>query len=690
MAARSAPRRCKVPRPGAGERAALDHKQLRLAADTVRFLAADAVEQAKSGHPGAPMGLADVAVVLWSRHLKYDPARPDWPDRDRFVLSVGHASMVQYAMLHLTGYEDVSLDEIKRFRQLGSKTPGHPEHGVTRGVEASTGTLGQGLANAVGMAIAERWLAQHFNRNSHAVVDHHTYVFVGDGDLMEGISHEACSLAGHLGLGKLIVLWDDNRISIDGPTSLTTSDDTRKRFEAYGWHTQAVDGHDVEAIDQAIATAREEGARPSLIACHTHIGFGSPNKQDSESSHGAPLGEDEVRATKQALGWPLEPSFLVPDEASAFMRAAAAARAEARSRWEQSLAAYRATHPELAAEYQSYLAGEIPERWDRDLTPYEAGKMVATRQASGAAVTALAARMPNFIGGSADLSGSNKTQAPGAKPLQREDFSGRYIHFGIRENAMCAVLNGMALHGGLRVFGGTFFIFVDYMRPAIRMSALMRLPLTFVFTHDSIGVGEDGPSHHPIEQLMMLRAIPDLTVIRPADANETLEAWRVALERPGPVALCLTRQKIPVLDRRELAPAEGLQRGAYVLAAVDDPQLLLIATGSEVTLALEAQRLLAEQQIRARVVSMPSWEIFAEQPEAYRHQVLPPSVRARVSVEAGISMGWERYLGELGESVAIDHFSVSAPYQDLLVHFGFTAEKTAEVAVRVLARVTDG
>lgn len=659
----------------------------RLAADTIRVLAMDGVQKANSGHPGMPMGMADATVVLWTKFLKHNPADPTWPDRDRFVLSAGHGSMLLYSLLHLSGY-NLPLEQLQAFRQWGSRTPGHPEHNLTPGVETTTGPLGQGLANAVGLAIAERWLASRFNRPDFEIVHHYTYVIASDGDLMEGISHEACALAGHLGLGKLIVLYDDNGITIDGPTTLSFTEDVLARFAAYGWSTQRVDGHDPEAIEAALHMAQHETRRPSLIACRTHIGFGSPNRQDSNKAHGEPLGVDEVRLTKERLGWPLDEPFYIPTEVRNFMQESGMAGAARQAEWESHLARYAEVYPDLAAAFHSALRGKLPMDWDRDLPTFSLDKPVATRAASGAVLNAIAPKLPILLGGSADLTPSNNTLPKGENYLTREDFSGRYIHFGVREHGMGGILNGLALHGGVRPYGGTFLVFSDYMRPAIRLAALMGLPVIFIFTHDSIGLGEDGPTHQPIEHLTSLRAIPNLNVFRPADATETVEAWRVALNRRhGPVALILTRQAVPVIDRVRYAPATGAARGAYILADPEDPEVILIGTGSEVHLALAAQELLATQDIRARVVSMPCWELFDAQTAEYREEVLPSRIQARVAVEAGTTLAWRRYVGLNGEIVGLDRFGASAPYQILYQQLGLTARAVAEAAQRVLARV---
>jgi transketolase len=658
----------------------------RLCVTTLRVLAADEVEKAKSGHPGLPMGAADMAYVLWTGFLRHNPANPRWPDRDRFVLSAGHGCMLLYALLHLSGY-DLSLDEITRFRQWGSKTPGHPEFGLTPGVETTTGPLGQGFANGVGMAIAEAHLAARFNRPGHTVVDHFTYAIVSDGDLMEGISHEAASLAGHLGLGKLISLYDSNGISIDGPTSLAFTEDVATRFEGYGWHVQRTDGHDMGAVEAALRAAQAEASRPSLIVARTHIGYGSPNRQDTAKAHGEPLGEEEVRLTKERLGWPPELKFHLPDEVLTRFREALARGKAWEADWKTRMAAYERAHPELAAELQRALAGELPEGWDRDLPAFGTASPLATRAASGKVLETLVPRIGSLIGGSADLTGSNNTLAKGQGILEPGRYAGRYIHFGVREHAMGAVLNGLALHGGLRPYGGTFLVFSDYMRPAIRLAALMHQPVVFVFTHDSIGLGEDGPTHQPIEHLWSLRAMPNLVVIRPADANEVTAAWRVALARTsGPTALILTRQALPVLDRARLGPAEGLAHGGYVLAETPTESLdaILIATGSEVHLALDAQRVLAEQGVGARVVSLPSTELFEMQPEAYRASVLPGGVAARVAVEAGATVGWDRYVGARGAVLGLDRFGASAPSPTVYQKLGLTPEALVNTVLQVL------
>jgi transketolase len=659
----------------------------RLSANTIRALAMDAVQRANSGHPGAPLGLADIAHVLWTRDLVFDPGAPEWANRDRFVLSNGHSSMLLYALLHLSGY-DLTLEQLREFRQWDSKTPGHPENVLTPGVEVTSGPLGQGFGNSVGLALAERVLAERFNRPGYPLFDHYTYVICSDGDLMEGISHEAASLAGHLRLGRLIAIYDDNEISIDGSTDLSYTEDVPARFRAYGWHVQQIDGHDLFAVATALAAARAETGRPSLIAAHTHIGYGSPNKQDTAKAHGEPLGEDEVRRTKENLGWPWpDQTFVVPPQVVEHYRAAADRGVEAHRNWEGLLAEYAQEYPEEAAQLRAQLAGELPAGWDRDLPEFPSDKPMATRSASGKVLDVLAARIPALIGGSADLTPSNNTKAQGWEPIAPGRYSGRYIHYGVREHAMAACMNGLALHGGLRPYGGTFLIFSDYMRPSVRLAALSHIGVIFVFTHDSIGLGEDGPTHQPIEQLAGLRAIPNLLVVRPADAGETVEAWKLALaRRDGPTALALTRQALPVLARSgpgALAPAAGLQRGGYVLSDVADPDTLLLASGSEVHLALAAQALLAARGGRARVISMPCPTLFDRQPLEYREQVLPAGITRRVAVEAAAPLGWERYTGLGGAVIGLERFGASAPYQTIYAHLGLTAERIADTALRL-------
>ena len=676
-----------------------------LCINTIRMLSVDAVEKAKSGHPGAPMGLAPAAFMLWTRFLKHNPRNPSWPDRDRFVLSAGHASMLLYSMLHLTGY-DLPLEQIEQFRQWGSHTPGHPERGLTPGVETTTGPLGQGFGNGVGMAIAEAYLAARYNRPGFEIVDHFTYGIVSDGDLMEGVAAEAASLAGHLKLGKLIYLYDNNHISLAAATDLTFTEDRAKRFEAYGWHTQTVeDGNDLEAIDKALRAARNETARPSLVLLRTHIGYGSPGKQDTFEAHGSPLGAEEVKRTKQNLGWPLEPPFLIPKEALACFRDSVGKGERAEAEWNQRFSAYARKFPDLAAELEQAIRGELPKGWDEAVPDFPAdAKGVATRAASGKVLNAIAPKLPTLIGGSADLNPSTFTvlqnlgdfESPHREFTDSQgsagggwSYAGRNLHFGVREHGMAASLNGMAAHGGIIPFGSTFLMFSDYMRPAIRLAALMELGVIYVFTHDSIGVGEDGPTHQPIEQVAALRAIPQLVVIRPGDANETAVAWRVAIEsRHRPVALVLTRQNVPTLDRSQFAAADGLRRGAYVLADAPSgkPDLVLIGTGSEVALIVAARQKLAEQKVQARIVSMPSWELFDAQPRDYRESVLPPSVRPRLAVEAGLPQGWHFYVGDGGDVIGLDRFGASAPGNVVMEKLGFTVNHVVERALALLGR----
>ncbi len=649
-----------------------------LAINTIRTLAIDAVQQANSGHPGLPLGCAPLAYVLWHGHLKHDPRAPQWFDRDRFVLSAGHGSALLYSLLHLFGY-DLSLDELKRFRQWGSRTPGHPEWHETPGVEATTGPLGQGAANSVGMAIAERYLAQYFNRPGHEIIDHHTYALVSDGDVMEGVACEAASLAGHLGLGKLIWLYDANQITLDGPLSLSMSEDVGARHAAYGWHVLHVEhgDRDLAAIDAAIRAARAETGRPSMIVIRTTIGFGSPKKAGTSAAHGSPLGDAEVAATKQALGWDPAAKFHVPAEAAAHLGEAVARGGAAHAAWRERLGAYEAAHPDLAAQLALAVRGELPAGWDAGLPSFSGA--TATRSASGKVLAALAAKVPWLFGGDADLGGSTKTIVPGG------DFdrtgAGRNLRFGIREHAMGSIGNGMLYHGGVRPYVATFFAFSDYMRPPVRLAALNRQPAIFVWTHDSVGLGEDGPTHQPVEHLMALRAIPNLSVFRPADGNETAAGWRYAMANThGPTALVLSRQDLPAVTP---PGAPGAERGAYVLA--DGKDVILIASGSEVSVALAARDALAKDGVAARVVSMPCWELFAAQPQAYRDEVLPPAQRNRVSVEAGITMGWREHLGDRGIAVGIDRFGASAPGEVILEQLGITPAAVAAAAKRVLA-----
>ena len=677
----------------------------RLCIDTLRFLAVDAVQKANSGHPGLPMGAAPMAYLLWTRFLKHNPARPAWFDRDRFVLSAGHGSMLLYGLLHLTGY-DLPMEEIKRFRQWQSRTPGHPERGLTPGVEVSTGPLGQGFGNAVGMAIAEARLAARYNRPGFRIVDHHSYVLASDGDLMEGVGSEAASLAGHLRLGKLICLYDDNRVTLSASTELCFTEDRAARFQAYGWQVQTVaDGNDLEAIWQALDRARADTERPSLIIVRTHLGYGSPGKQDSFEAHGAPLGEEEVRLTKERLGWPLQPDFYLPELALARFRQALPKGAALEAAWDALLGGYAREYPELAEEFRQVMEGELAPGWQEAIPEFPAdAKGMATRVASGKVLNALAARLPQLMGGSADLDPSTYTALKGKGDfqsglLQPDDRqgaaggdwgpAGANIHFGVREHAMGAIVNGLAAHGGTIPFGATFLTFSDYLRPTLRLAALSGLQAIQVFTHDSIGLGEDGPTHQPVEHLASLRAIPRLVVIRPGDANESAVAWRAALALKGrPVALVLSRQPVPTLDRSRYAGAEGLLRGGYTLAEAEGgaPELILVATGSELSLALNARERLLEQKVRARVVSLPSWELFEEQPQEYRDQVLPPQITARLAIEAGSPQGWHRYVGSQGGVLAVERFGASAPGEVVLREFGFTVDNVCRLALKQLGR----
>lgn len=659
-----------------------------LCVNTIRMLAVDSVGKANSGHPGMPMGAAPMAYVLWTRFLRHNPRNPKWADRDRFVLSAGHGSMLLYSLLHLTGY-DLSMEDIKNFRQWESKTPGHPEYLLTPGVEITTGPLGQGFAGSVGMAIAERFLAARFNRPDHVIVDHYTYAIAGDGDMMEGVSSEAASLAGHLRLGKLILLYDDNHISIEGCTDLTFTEDRMARFEAYGWHVQEVeDGTDLEAIEKAIAAAQAETVRPSFIAVRTCIGYGCPNKQDTASIHGEPLSPEEIRLTKENLGWPVEPSFFVPPEALDHFQKAVEKGERLEEDWQARLQAYSKAYPDQAAELNRWLNGDLPEDWAAEIPSFPAEpKGKATRVISGTVLNAIARRVPNLLGGSADLAPSNKTLINGEGDFQADHPHGRNLRFGVREHGMASILNGMALHVGVIPYGGTFLVFSDYMRPAIRLAALMGLKVIYIFTHDSIGLGEDGPTHQPVEHLASLRAIPNLVVIRPCDANETAEAWKVAMQiHNGPVAMALTRQGLPVLDRTIYTPAAELVRGAYILkdAPEGKPDIILIASGSEVHVALDACQAIEKQGKGVRVVSMPSWELFEAQPVAYRSRVLPSEIKARVAVEAGTSQGWHRYVGSEGAVVCVDRFGASAPSKVLFEKLGITAARVVEKALSLV------
>lgn len=661
-----------------------------LSVNALRFLAVDAVEKANSGHPGTPMEAAPLGHVLWTKILRHNPKNPAWPNRDRFVLSAGHASMLLYGLLHLTGY-DVSLDDLKQFRQWGSRTPGHPEFGHTPGVETTTGPLGQGFATGLGMAIAERWLAAKFNRPGFPIVDHRVYAFVSDGDLMEGVASEAASLAGHLRLGKLKYLYLDNRITIEGSTDLAFTENVGKRFESYGWNVLSLpDVNDLAAVEAAFRAADAETERPSLIVARTHIGYGSPHKQDSAEAHGAPLGKEEVKLTKENLGWPAG-DFVVPENVRAHMGRAVERGAALEAEWKALFERYRSNHPDLANEWDALMRSPLPAGWTERLPVFKAGEGLATRQASGKVLNALAPVLPTLIGGSADLAPSNNTRLENGGDLNDKNPAGRNLHFGIREHAMGSLLNGLAVDSRFLPFGATFLVFADYLRPAIRLAALMKLGVVYVFTHDSVGVGEDGPTHQPIEHLAALRSIPNLCVLRPADANETAWAWRVALERrTGPTALILSRQKLPVGDRTVLAPADGVARGAYRLTKSSaEPDVLLLASGSEVPLALAAADQLARENVRAGVVSFPSWELFETQSEAYRKEILPPAVKARVVVEAGVSQGWSRYAGDFGVMVTIDRFGASAPGDTVMAQFGFTVENVARAAKTAMARARD-
>ncbi|MDD5524815.1 MAG: transketolase, partial [Smithella sp.] len=672
--------------------------------DTIRFLAADAIEKAKSGHPGMPMGAAAAAFTLWTRHLKHNPKNPQWPDRDRFVLSAGHASMLLYALLHLTGY-DLTLDDIKNFRQWGSRTPGHPEYKHAPGVEVTTGPLGQGLANAIGMAIAEAHLAARFNREGEKLVDHFTYVMASDGDIMEGVAAEACALAGHLRLGKLIVLYDDNKVTLAGAASLSSTENTEQRFKAYGWQVQKVaDGNDISAIDRAIKKAKKDTERPSLICVQSTIGFGSPCKQGKCDAHGSPLGTDELQKTKDALCWTADSTFYVAEDVSKLFRKALSRGKKSERQWQDTLNTCRQKENVLAAEFERSIKGDLPDNWESALSEFPNGsKDVATRKAGEIVMQAIASKVPELMGGSADLNPSTFTWLKGMGDFQSPvlsqeglhgmvggswDYTGRNIHFGIREHAMGSITVGMALHGGIIPYTATFLTFADYMRPPMRLAALMGLRAIFVFTHDSIGVGEDGPTHQPVEQIMNLRQVPNMTVIRPADANETLEAWEIAISNTsGPTTLIFSRQNLPVLDRSVCGAASGVRRGGYVLwESAPNPELILIATGSEVSLTLTASRKLAENGTKVRVVSLPSWEIFDRQTQEYRDSVLPPAITARIAVEAGIKLGWEHYVGLQGMIIGMETFGASAPGPVLYEKFGFTVEKIVATAKELLHR----
>jgi len=661
-----------------------------LCINTIRFLAVDAVQKANSGHPGAPLGAAPMAYVLWDRFLKHNPNDPKWLNRDRFVLSAGHASAMLYALLYLTGYE-LPLDEIKQFRQWESKTPGHPEYGLAPGVETTTGPLGQGFANGVGMAIAERWLAQHYNRPGHEIINHYTYAIVSDGDLMEGVASEAASLAGTLHLGKLIYLYDDNGISIEGNTDITFNEDVAGRFQAYGWHVIGpIDGMDTAVVESAIRMAQSETSRPTLVICRTVIGYGSPNKAGTGSAHGEPLGEEEVQLTKKNLGWSYEEPFTVPPEVLIHFRRAEERGSRQQKEWEAKLEAYRDVYPQEAHQLEEDLREDLPEGWGHALDNLFTveDKAIATRAASGRVMNAIAPKVHSLMGGSADLAPSTKTILKDKGDYGAEEYCGHNMHFGVREHAMGAIASGMALHGGIIPYTATFLIFYDYMRPSVRLAALMGIQVIYIFTHDSVGLGEDGPTHQPIEQLMGLRTVPRLVTLRPADATETVEAWKVALEhRHGPTALVLTRQNLPVLNRTELAPASGVQYGGYILwEAAAPPDIILIGTGSEVHIALEAGELLQEKGIAARVISLPSWELFAAQPVEYRNAVLPPNIRARISIEAGTPLGWERYVGLDGIAIGLSRFGASAPGKVIYEKLGLTAQHMVDEALKLLQR----
>jgi transketolase len=653
------------------------------AINTIRFLSVDAVNKANSGHPGLPMGDAAMAYALWSRHLKFDPTLPRWPDRDRFVLSAGHGSMLLYSLLHLTGF-DLSLDEIKHFRQWGSKTAGHPEHWAAPGIETTTGPLGQGFGNAVGMAIAAERLAARYNRPDFPIVDHRIFAIVSDGDLMEGVASEAASLAGHLRLGRLTFLYDNNRITIDGSTDLAFTEDRGARFEAYGWQVIRVeDGNDVAAVDAALTEAAAD-PRPSLIVSRTHIGFGLPTRQDTAAAHGEPPGEEEADGAKEKLGWPLEPKFFIPDDVARHFKEIGERSRPQVKRWQEIFSEYRRAFPKLASEFERTQDGALPGGYVNNLPVFEPDdKGMATRASSGKTLNALAPVLPELIGGSADLTGSNKTDIKGEGAFSVDNRDARYIHFGVREHAMGAILSGLALHGGLIPYGGTFLVFSDYMRPSIRLAAMMGLRVIYVFTHDSIGLGEDGPTHQPIEHLAALRAVPNLFVVRPADANETAAAWGFALDRnQGPTALILTRQSVPTFDRSEFGPASGLRKGAYVLADLGgvEPEVILMASGSEVSLIVEAGRRLAEEGHAVRVVSFPCWEAFEAQSPGYQKMILPPQLTARVSVEAGVRQGWSKWVGESGVSIGLERYGASAPYEQIYEHLGLTPDRVVEVA----------
>ncbi len=665
-----------------------DSKLQERAINTIRFLSADAVQRANSGHPGMPMGAAAMAYALWTRHLHFNPKNPDWWGRDRFVLSGGHGSMLLYSLLHLTGY-DVSLDDLKNFRQLGCRTPGHPENFCTPGVEVTTGPLGQGFGNTVGMAIAQTHLAAIFNKPDFDLFDHYIYAIVTDGDLMEGLSSEAASLAGHLRLGKLILLYDDNLISIDGSTELTFTEDRNARFEAFGWHVQKVeDGNDVDAVDKAIQNAKED-PRPSIISVRTHIGYGLPTRQDTAKAHGEPAGVEELAGAKKNLNWPLEPDFFIPDDVLKHFRDVGNQGAKIEDEWNSLFEEYAKKHPELAAEFTRRMKGELSQKWDVDLLIFQPSDgPMATRAASGKTINILASRLPEIIGGSADLTPSNKTWIDGSPSFQANSPEGRNIHFGVREHAMAAAVNGMAAHGGIIPYSGTFLMFSDYMRPSIRLSSLSRHRSIWVFTHDSIGVGEDGPTHQPVEQIASLRAIPGLTVLRPGDANEVVEAWKVAISHTDrPTLMALTRQKIAILDRNKYASASGLQKGAYVLGDLGkDPEIILMASGSEVPLIVEVGEKLFADGINVRLVSFPSWDLFEKQSQEYRESVFPPKIKKRLAVEAGVSQGWEKWIGDDGDMHSVEKFGSSAPVKVVFENYGFTVDNILAKARKLIGK----
>ena len=662
-----------------------------LCVNTIRFLAAEGVQKANSGHPGMPIGMAPAAYILWTKHMKYNPANPLWHNRDRFVLSGGHGSMLLYSLLHLTGF-DYSLEDLQNFRQWESKTPGHPEYDPSLGVEATTGPLGQGISNAVGMAIAQKYLAEFFNRQGFPVIDYKIFVFAGDGDLEEGVSGEACSLAGHLGLNNLVLVYDDNHISIDGPTELSFTEDRAKRYEAYGWYVQEVDGdgNDMKKFEKALINAKSEVGRPSIIKLRTHIAFGAPNMQDTAEAHGAPLGDDEIALMKKQWGWDPFKKFHVPEEVAEHMGQAVERGKKAEAEWGKLFEAYEKKHPKLAKAFKDAAEGNWPVKLEDVLPVFEAGKAIATRKASGSVLAALMPHLPLVMGGSADLTPSNNTIFPDAGDFQKDTPEGRYIRFGVREHAMGAILNGISISGLLRAYGGTFLVFSDYMRGAVRVAALSKYPSIYVWTHDSIGIGEDGPTHQPVEHFAALRAIPNLLVFRPADANETAQAWKYALEhRDGPVGLLLTRQGLPVIDQRKFASAANIARGAYILTSRGKPDVILLASGSEVSVALEAAKLLDADGLSPQVVSMPCWKLFDKQDDKYRNSVIPRDVKARVGIEAGIEMGWHKWLGEDGVFIGMSSFGASAPGKTCFQEFGITAENVAAQARELVKKLQE-